>query len=106
MLHIIRTLRRRNAHWRLAIRTAEALVAIHGRAGADRAYAEAMRAEGNPRVGDEERGHLRLVATIARERYLELMRTAPEERTGIYIRWLERRGQMISTLLAEADGRA
>jgi hypothetical protein len=47
------------------------------------------------------RGHLILVATLARAMYLELERVTPEERTCTYMRWLDRRGQLISTFLAE-----
>jgi hypothetical protein len=102
MLRFVNALRRNHAHYRLAVRTAEALVAIHGQVGVERAYAEANRAAENPAVDPEERGHLNLVAQLARVRFLELEATAPEKRCHVYMRWLCRKGQLISGLLAEA----
>lgn len=81
------------------MRTAEALVANHGQSGAERAYHEAVEAARNPDVRSEELGHLDLVAHIARTRFLELERISPEERRFIYMRWLCRKGQIITGAL-------
>lgn len=83
------------------MRTAEAMVAIHGRAGADRAYADAVRAAADPAASPEDRGFANLVATFAKARYLEIARTPPEQRGRVYVRWMDRRGQLITGLLAE-----
>jgi len=105
MLTFIRGIQRSHEHFWLAVRVAEALVAVHGRAGVERAYAEASRATDDTSVGELERRHLNLVATIARKRFLQLEHTHPDKRRFVYTRWLDRRGQMISVPAGESPPR-